>query len=43
MEEDPISGEINYDKFKSGISHVTTFVLRLPAKNAVMDSPNQDY
>lgn len=43
MEEDPISGEITYGKFKSGISHATTNMLTLPAKNAVINSTNQDY
>ncbi len=32
MEDDQISGEVNYGKFKSGISHVTTFKLRFPQK-----------
>ena len=43
MGEDPISGEINYAKFKSGVSHATTNVLTLPAKNAVINSENKDY
>ena len=43
MGEDHISGEIDYDKFKSGISHVKSHVLNLPAKNAVINSVNQDY
>lgn len=43
MGEDPVSGEINYGKFKSGISHVTNHVLNLPGKNAVINSTNQDY
>jgi len=41
--EDPISGKIKYDKFKSGISHPSTSVLNLPAKGAVIDSENRDY
>jgi hypothetical protein len=40
---DPISGEINYGKFNSGVSHGTTSVLTLPAKNAVITSENKDY
>jgi len=40
---DPISGEINYGKFNSGVSHGTTSVLNLPAKNAVITSENKDY
>lgn len=43
MGEDPVSGEINYGKFKSGISHVTDHVLNLPGKSAVINSTNQDY
>lgn len=43
MGEDTISGEITYGKFKSGISHATTNMLSLPAKNAVINSVNQDY
>jgi len=43
MGEDPISGEIVYAKFKSGVSHATTNVLNLPAKKAVINSTNQDY
>ena len=41
--EDPISGELNYGKFQSGISHGTTTVLNLPGKNAVINAKNQDY
>lgn len=40
---DPISGEINYGKFSSGISHGTTTVLNLPVKGAVINSENKDY
>lgn len=40
---DPISGEINYGKFSSGISHGTTTVMNLPAKKAVINSENKDY
>lgn len=43
MGEDPVSGEINYAKFKSGVSHATTTVMQLPVKNAVITSTNQDY
>lgn len=43
MGEDPISGVIEYAKFKSGVSHATTSVLNLPAKKAVINSVNQDY
>jgi hypothetical protein len=43
MGEDPISGEIKYDKFTSGISHVSEATLNLPAKKAVIHSKNRDY
>lgn len=43
MGEDPISGEIAYAKFKSGVSHATTNVLNIPAKKAVINAKNQDY
>lgn len=41
--EDPIDGEINYETFKSGISHGSETVLNLPGKKAVIDAKNQDY
>lgn len=43
LEEDPISGEIKYAKFSSGINHGATTVLNLPAKKAVITAKNQDY
>jgi hypothetical protein len=43
MGDDPISGEIKYDKFQSGISHVSESTLNLPAKKAVIHSKNRDY
>ncbi len=43
MGEDPISGKIDYSKFSSGISHVSTSALTLPAKKAVINSKNKDY
>lgn len=43
LDGDPISGEINYGKFSSGVSHGTTSVLTLPVKNAVINSENKDY
>ena len=43
MGEDPLSGEISYAKFTSGISHVSTSTLKLPAKKAVINSKNKDY
>ena len=41
--EDPIDGEIKYDKFKSGIVHGSETILNLPGKNAVINAKNQDY
>lgn len=41
--EDPITGEITYDKFSSGTSHVTVTQMMLQAKNAVINAKNQDY
>jgi hypothetical protein len=43
LDGDPISGEINYGKFSSGVSHGTTSILNLPEKNAVINSENKDY
>jgi len=43
MGEDPISGKIDYGKFKSGISHASSSVLNLPEKKAVINSKNKDY
>ena len=43
MGDDPITGEIHYDEFSSGISHVSTSTLNLPAKNAVIKSANKDF
>ena len=43
MGDDPISGEISYAKFTSGISHVSTSTLSLPSKKAVINSKNKDY
>lgn len=41
--KDPISGEINYEKFSSGINHGTTTVLNMPAQKMKIDARNQDY
>ena len=43
MGEDPIEGEIKYDKFSSGISHVTETIMNLAGKGAVINAKNQDY
>lgn len=41
--KDPIDGEINYEKFSSGINHGTTTVLNMPAQKMKIDAMNQDY
>lgn len=43
MDGDPISGSIKYDKFQSGINHVSKSMMKLPAKDAVINSENIDY
>jgi len=42
-DKDPISGEITFEKFKSGVSHASGSVLHLPAKRAIINAKNQDY
>ena len=41
--KDPVSGEINYEKFSSGINHGTTTVLDMPAQKMKINAINQDY
>ncbi|HAC24606.1 MAG TPA: hypothetical protein DCE81_06790 [Cytophagales bacterium] len=41
--KDPVSGEINYEKFSSGINHGTTTVLDMPAQKMKINAVNQDY
>lgn len=41
--KDPESGEINYEKFSSGINHSTTTILNLPAQKMKINAANQDY
>lgn len=41
--KDPISGEIKFEKFESGVSHAAESILNLPAKNAVIHAKNKDY
>lgn len=41
--EDPIDGEITYEKFSSGINHGSTTVLNMPAQKMKIDAVNQDY
>ncbi len=41
--KDAVSGEINYEKFSSGVNHGTTTVLNMPAQKMKIDAINQDY
>ena len=43
MGADAMSGDVAYEKFSSGISHVTGTQVTLAAKNAVINAKNQDY
>lgn len=41
--EDPVDGAISFEKFSSGINHGSITILKLAAKNAVIEAKNQDY
>jgi len=41
--KDPIDGEINYEKFSSGVNHGSTTILNMPAQKMKIDASNQDY
>lgn len=41
--KDAIDGEINYEKFSSGLNHGSTTVLNMPAQKMKIDAKNQDY
>ena len=41
--KDPVNGEVNYEKFSTGVNHATTTVLNMPAENMKIDAVNQDY
>ena len=41
--KDAVDGEINYEKFNSGINHVSTTVLNMPAQKMKINAVNQDY
>ena len=43
MGKDPVSGEINYEKFSSGVNHGSTTILNMPAQKMVINAKNQDY
>jgi hypothetical protein len=41
--KDPVDGEINYEKFSSGVNHGSTTILNMPAQKMKIDANNQDY
>jgi len=41
--KDAVDGEINYEKFSSGVNHGSTTVLNMPAQKMKIDAKNQDY
>lgn len=41
--KDPVNGEINYEKFSSGVNHGSTTMLNMPAQKMKIDAKNQDY
>lgn len=41
--KDPVDGEINYEKFSSGVNHGSTTVLNMPAQKMKINAVNQDY
>jgi hypothetical protein len=43
LEKDAVDGEINYEKFSSGVNHGSTTVLNMPAQKMKIDAINQDY
>ena len=44
MDADPISGEVQYDTFKSsGVNHITTTKLDLPTESVKIEGENKDY
>jgi hypothetical protein len=41
--KDPIDGQVNYETFSSGVSHVSTTVMNMPAQKMKINATNQDY
>lgn len=41
--EDPIDGEIKYEKFSSGVNHASSTILNMPSQKMKIDAKNQDY
>jgi hypothetical protein len=38
-----VDGEINYEKFSSGVVHGSTTLLNMPAQKMKIEAKNQDY
>lgn len=41
--KDAVDGEINYEKFNSGVNHGSITMLNMPAQKMKIDAKNQDY
>lgn len=41
--KDPIDGQINYESFSSGVSHVSTTMMNMPAQKIKIEAKNKDY
>lgn len=41
--KDPIDGQVNYETFSSGVSHVSTTIMNMPAQKMKINATNQDY
>jgi hypothetical protein len=41
--KDPISGHLNYESFSSGVSHVSSTNMEMPAQQMAVKAANQDY
>jgi hypothetical protein len=41
--KDPLSGQVNYESFSSGVSHVATTNMDMPAQKMMVKALNQDY
>lgn len=41
--KDAVDGDIQYEKFSSGVNHVSTTVLNMPAQKMAINAVNQDY
>jgi hypothetical protein len=41
--KDNIEGQVNYESFSSGVSHVSSTVLNMPAQKMKINATNQDY